>query len=118
MKAARFAPARWPAQAGMVLIRAYQLTLSGVIGRQCRHMPSCSAYTYETVGRFGLWAGGWMGLARICRCNPWGTHGLDFPPQQPPVNNNWAWWAPWRYARWRGVQADPDASQRPEMRCD
>ncbi|MGV2979744.1 membrane protein insertion efficiency factor YidD [Camelimonas sp. ID_303_24] len=93
---------RLPAYAGMALIRAYQLTLSGLIGRQCRHLPSCSAYTSESIGRFGLWAGGWMGLARICRCNPWGTHGLDFPPSQPSARARW--WAPWRYGRWRGVQ--------------
>lgn len=93
---------RLPAFAGMALIRAYQLTLSGLIGRQCRHLPSCSAYTSESIGRFGLWAGGWMGLARICRCNPWGTHGLDFPPSQSPARARW--WAPWRYGRWRGVQ--------------
>ena len=31
--------------------------------------------------RFGLWAGGWMTLARLLRCQPWGTSGLDFVPQ-------------------------------------
>jgi len=118
---------RMPAFAGMALIRAYQLTLSGLIGRQCRHLPSCSAYTSESIGRFGLWAGGWMGLARICRCHPWGTHGLDFPPLQRPARARW--WAPWRYGRWRGVQdrASRDRSDvgqdageraRPDFRCD
>nr|WP_244642639.1 membrane protein insertion efficiency factor YidD [Camelimonas fluminis] len=111
----------------MALIRVYQLTLSGLIGRQCRHLPSCSAYTSESIGRFGLWAGGWMGLARICRCHPWGTHGLDFPPLQRPARARW--WAPWRYGRWRGVQdrasrdrsdAGQDAGERarPDFRCD
>lgn len=96
---------RAPALAGMGLIRVYQLTLSGLIGRQCRHLPSCSAYTYESVERFGLWGGSWMGLARICRCHPWGTHGLDFTPTQPPPRARW--WTPWRYGRWRGVLATP-----------
>ena len=42
-------------------IRGYQLTLSGLVGRQCRHLPSCSDYTDEAIQRHGLWAGGWMG---------------------------------------------------------
>src|SRR5688500_16684251 len=49
------------------LIRAYQLTLSALMGRQCRHWPSCSDYMDEAIGRHGLWAGGWMGFARVCR---------------------------------------------------
>jgi hypothetical protein len=44
-----------------VLIRAYQLSLSGLIGRQCRHLPTCSAFADEAILRHGLWAGGWMG---------------------------------------------------------
>ena len=40
-------------------IRGYQLTLSALMGRQCRHLPSCSDYTSEAVGRFGL-VGRWM----------------------------------------------------------
>ena len=117
---------RLPAQAGMALIRAYQLSLSGLVGRQCRHLPSCSAYTSESIGRFGLWAGGWMGLARICRCQPWGTHGLDFPPRRRPAGARW--WTPWRYGRWRGVEDRPGAGEdvvkgaveapRPVLRCD
>lgn len=84
-------------------IRGYQLTLSGLAGRQCRHLPSCSDYTDEAIQRHGLWAGGWMGLARICRCGPLGTAGLDFVCEELPPDGRW--YAPWRYARWRGVNA-------------
>jgi len=94
-----------PARAAQGLIRGYQLTLSGLMGRGCRHLPSCSEYTSEAIGRHGLWAGGWMGVARLCRCHPWGTSGLDFvPPGLPPET---AWYRPWRYGRWRGTQAEP-----------
>ena len=55
-------------------IRGYQLTLSGLIGRQCRHLPSCSEYTDEAIQ--GMASGpGWIGIARICRCGPLGTSG-------------------------------------------
>jgi hypothetical protein len=48
--------------AAHLAIRGYQLTLSGLIGRQCRHLPSCSEYTDEAIQRHGFWAGGWVGL--------------------------------------------------------
>ena len=41
-----------------------------VIGRQCRYLPTCSHYADEAIARHGLWAGGWMGVARVCRCHP------------------------------------------------
>lgn len=80
-------------------IRLYQLTLSGLIGRQCRHLPTCSDYADEAIARHGLWPGGWMGAARICRCHPWGTAGLDPVPATVPAAARW--YAPWRYGLWR-----------------
>ena len=61
-------------------IRFYQLTLSSLIGRECRYLPTCSEYTDVAIQRHGVWAGGWMGFARICRCHPWGGSGFDPPP--------------------------------------
>jgi putative membrane protein insertion efficiency factor len=92
---------RAPALVAHALIRGYQVTLSGLVGRGCRHLPSCSEYTDEAIQRFGLWAGGWMGFARICRCHPLGTSGLDFVPRALPQGT--AWYRPWRYGRWRGT---------------
>ncbi len=71
-----------PRRAAHLLIRAYQLSLSAFIGRHCRHEPSCSAYTDEAIQRHGLWAGGWLGAARLCRCHPWGTFGYDPVPDK------------------------------------
>jgi len=88
-----------PRRAAHGLIRGYQITLSGISGRQCRYLPSCSAYTDEAIQRHGLWAGGWMGAARICRCHPWGGEGYDPVVAEPPAGANWA--RPWRYGRWR-----------------
>ena len=87
-------------QAAHGVIRTYQLTLSGLIGRQCRHAPSCSDFADEAIQRHGLWAGGFMGLARICRCQPWGTAGFDPVPQALPAHAHWS--RPWAYGRWRG----------------
>ena len=93
-------------QAAHGVIRAYQLTLSGLIGRQCRHFPSCSAYADEAIGRHGLWPGAWMGLARICRCGPWGTAGIDLVREDLPTEARW--YSPWRYGLWRGTRAPPE----------
>lgn len=82
-----------------IAIRLYQVTLSGLIGRQCRHLPTCSDYASEAIAIHGVWPGGWMGTARICRCHPWGTAGLDPVPASLPTNA--CWYAPWRYGLWR-----------------
>jgi putative membrane protein insertion efficiency factor len=97
--AVRHAP-RW---AGRGLIWAYRHTLSPLVGFHCRHLPTCSVYGDEAISRFGLWAGGWMTLARLLRCQPWGTSGIDNVPAQPPPSARW--YLPWRYARWRGVNS-------------
>ncbi len=62
------------------LIRAYQLLIAPVLGPRCRHLPSCSEYTSEAIALHGPVRGGWMGLRRIVRCNPWGTSGYDPVP--------------------------------------
>lgn len=80
---------------GTSLVRLYQLTLSGFIGNSCRHMPTCSEYAHEAIARHGLWAGGWMGLFRVLRCGPWGTHGIDRVPEM--LAQPYAWYVPWRY---------------------
>ncbi|MGE7470008.1 membrane protein insertion efficiency factor YidD [Bosea sp. NPDC003192] len=90
-----------PRRGAHLLIRGYQLSLSMLIGRQCRHWPSCSEYTDEAIQRHGLWAGGWVGFARICRCTPLGTSGIDMVCEELPPEG--AWYKPWAYGRWRGV---------------
>jgi uncharacterized protein len=90
-----------PRRAAHGAIRFYQLTLSSVLGRQCRYLPTCSDYADEAICRHGLWAGGWMGLARICRCRPYGGSGYDPPPATKPNGAHWI--TPWRYGVWRAT---------------
>jgi uncharacterized protein len=95
------AVARVPRLIGRELVRAYRLTLSPLIGFHCRYLPTCSDYAGQAMERYGLWAGGWMTLARLMRCHPWGNSGLDFVPDVPPRDARW--YLPWRYGRWRGT---------------
>ena len=108
------AAAKSPGFAGRGLIRLYRYTLSAVIGRECRHLPTCSEYGDEALARHGLWAGGWMMLARILRCHPWGTSGLDFVPDELPANARW--YLPWRYALWRSVNEHAGGARRGRRR--
>lgn len=82
---------------GTGFVRLYQLTLSGFIGNSCRHFPTCSEYTYEAIARHGCWNGGWMGLFRVARCGPGGTHGVDLVPER--LDADLRWYLPWRF--WR-----------------
>ncbi len=102
---------RSPRLAGRALIKVYRYTLSPLIGMRCRHLPTCSEYGDEAIDRFGLWAGGWMTLARLLRCHPFGTSGLDFVPAALPPRARW--YMPWRYGRWRGTNATPEAPLAP-----
>jgi hypothetical protein len=98
---------RLPRLTGRALIWVYRHTLSPLVGYNCRHLPTCSVYGDEAIDRYGLWAGGWMTLARLLRCHPFGTHGIDLVPSALPAGARW--YLPWRYGRWRGVNAPPAA---------
>jgi putative membrane protein insertion efficiency factor len=98
---------RSPRLAGRGFVKIYRLTLSPLVGFHCRHLPTCSDYADQALDRFGLWAGGWMTLARLWRCQPWGTSGLDFVAETLPTKARW--YLPWRYGRWRGVDDRPRA---------
>lgn len=97
----------FPRRAAHYAIRAYQLSFSAFLGRQCRYLPSCSAYADEAIARYGLGVGGIMGFARICRCHPWGNYGFDPVPDRLPANSSWR--TPWRYGQWRGPLHCEDA---------
>ena len=66
----------------VLLIRVYKYGVSPLIGPSCRHLPTCSDYAEEAVGRHGLIKGGWLALVRLARCHPWGSSGYD---PVPPV---------------------------------
>jgi putative membrane protein insertion efficiency factor len=65
--------------------RAYKLTLSPWIGRQCRFLPTCSDYAAEALIRHGALRGGMLAARRLCRCHPWGGSGFDPVPSAAPM---------------------------------
>lgn len=64
-------------------IRLYQVTLSPLLGANCRYVPSCSQYMIDAIEEWGPVKGIWLGMRRISRCHPWGGHGHDPVPKRP-----------------------------------
>lgn len=54
----------------LVLIRFYQRSISPLFPARCRFRPTCSAYAYEAVSKYGAFKGGYLALKRILRCHP------------------------------------------------
>jgi uncharacterized protein len=76
MDAAR-AVFRAPAKTLVLLARAYQCTLSGLLGGQCRFFPSCSEYFIQAVRMHGALRGGLRGAWRVLKCHPFSRGGYD-----------------------------------------
>ena len=68
-----------PSHVLIAAVRLYQMTLSHIIGRQCRFHPTCSQYFILAVEKYGAIRGTFKGLARICHCHPWHPGGVDWP---------------------------------------
>jgi uncharacterized protein len=76
-------PRELPKRSAIAGIRLYQLTLSPLMGRQCRFYPSCSHYAREALEEHGFIRGSWMAIRRLGRCHPFHPGGVDpVPPRQ------------------------------------
>ncbi len=58
----------------------YRYCISPFTPPSCRYTPTCSRYMVEAVMKYGIFKGGWLGVKRILRCNPWGGSGYDPVP--------------------------------------
>jgi putative membrane protein insertion efficiency factor len=68
------------------LVRIYQITLSPILGRNCRYTPTCSQYMIGAIQIHGPIRGTWLGMRRILRCNTFGGWGFD--PVPPKKDNS------------------------------
>jgi len=79
----------FPKNIAIGLIVIYQKLLSPdhswIKGRfpygYCRHYPTCSEYAKQAIEKFGFIKGGWLGMKRIVKCNPWAEPKVDNIPQ-------------------------------------
>ena len=58
-------------------LRAYQWSISPMLGPACRYVPTCSEYAMEAVERYGVLHGGAKALWRLLRCHPLAKGGFD-----------------------------------------
>jgi putative membrane protein insertion efficiency factor len=71
----------------ILIIRAYQLVISPMLGSNCRFMPTCSEYAMGALKEYGLVKGTFLSIKRIGKCHPWGGHGYDPIPTKMEKNN-------------------------------
>ncbi|MCB5161308.1 membrane protein insertion efficiency factor YidD [Marinomonas sp. E8] len=64
----------------ILLVKGYQLFISPFLGNNCRFYPSCSRYMIESIERFGVFKGVYLGLRRLSKCHPWHEGGMDPVP--------------------------------------
>ena len=54
----------------LLLIRFYQRAISPHFPGCCRFRPTCSAYAFEAIQKYGAIKGVHLALRRILRCHP------------------------------------------------
>ena len=66
----------------ILIIKTYQITLSPLLGSNCRFHPTCSEYTIQAVNEHGVYKGLILGVKRISKCHPLGPKGYDPVPDK------------------------------------
>lgn len=72
----------WIRKLFLLPVKLYQWLISPLLPAACRYTPTCSNYMVKAVMEWGVLKGGYMGLKRIFRCNPWGGCGHDPVPKK------------------------------------
>ncbi len=70
------------------IIRLYQITLSPILGSNCRYHPTCSQYMIDAIDEWGILKGGILGIKRIAKCHPLGSKGFDPIPKKMKGKEN------------------------------
>jgi len=62
----------------------YKTTVSPLMPKNCRFLPTCSQYGLDAINKYGPIRGGILTGWRILRCNPFGGSGYDAIVWPPP----------------------------------
>jgi putative membrane protein insertion efficiency factor len=61
----------------VLLIKAYRLIISPLLGPRCKYYPSCSQYAIDAITEYPI-KGFALAAWRLVRCNPWSHGGVDY----------------------------------------
>ena len=64
----------------VAFIRLYQITLSPLLGQNCRFTPTCSQYAIAAIQKHGAFRGAYYASMRLLRCHPFCAGGYDPVP--------------------------------------
>jgi putative membrane protein insertion efficiency factor len=64
----------------IIFIKFYQYFISPLMGRNCRYLPTCSAYALEALETYGCYKGITLAVKRVLRCHPIHAGGFDPVP--------------------------------------
>jgi len=64
----------------LLVIRIYQLAISPLFPPSCRFYPTCSAYSYQAIKKYGPIKGLFLAFKRVIRCHPGNPGGYDPVP--------------------------------------
>ncbi len=64
----------------ILFIKIYQLTISPVLGSNCRFTPTCSQYMLLSIQKYGVFKGVKLGIKRLLKCHPGHCGGSDPVP--------------------------------------
>ena len=62
------------------IIEFYQKHISKFLETKnirCKYYPTCSEYTKQAIEKYGVTKGGFLGIKRILKCNPFSKGGYD-----------------------------------------
>lgn len=82
LSAARPLPPPLGRRLAVAPIRAYQACLSPLLPPSCRFEPSCSEYARQAILKRGLRVGIRLAFARLLRCHPFHSGGVDPVPEK------------------------------------
>ena len=61
----------------ILILKAYRLLISPLLGPRCKYYPSCSQYAIDAIMEYPV-KGFFLAAWRLIRCNPWSHGGVDF----------------------------------------
>ena len=64
----------------LFLISVYRKLISPFLPPCCRFTPTCSAYAYQAIEKYGPWKGSYLAVRRILKCHPYHAGGYDPVP--------------------------------------